>query len=63
MIDVSALAKSELIYTTGSTFINVVRYFNPEAKIVLLDGRTIGRGKSNLPTPKPDLLKKLSLPE
>ena len=62
LIDVLVLAKAELIYTTGSGFVDVVRYFNPETKIVSLDGRTIGRGKNNAPIPEPDLFKRLSLP-
>ena len=62
LIDVLVLAKAGLIYTTGSGFVDVVRYFNPETKIVSLDGRTIGRGKNNVPIPAPDLLKRLSLP-
>ena len=63
LIDLLVLAKSELIYTTGSGFINVVRYFNPEVKIASLDGRTMRGWKNNLPIPKLDLLEKLSLPE
>ncbi len=62
LIDVLVLAKAGLIYTTGSGFVDVVRYFNPETKIVSLDGRTIGRGKNNMPIPEPDLFKRLSLP-
>ncbi len=62
LIDVLVLAKAGLIYTTGSGFVEVVRYFNPETKIVSLDGRTIGRGKNNVPIPASDLLKRSSLP-
>ncbi len=62
LIDVLVLAKAELIYTTGSGLVDVVRYFNPETKIVSLDGRTIGRGKNNAPIPEPDLFERLSLP-
>ena len=61
LIDVLVLAKAGLIYTTGSGFVDVVRYFNPETKIVSLDGRTIGRGKNNASIPGPDLFKRLSL--
>ncbi len=61
LIDVLVLSKAGLIYTTGSAFVDVVRYFNPEAKIVSLDGRTIGKGKNNMPIPERDLLKRLSL--
>ncbi len=62
LIDVLVLAKAGLIYTNGSGFVDMVRYFNPETKIVSLDGRTIGRGKNNAPIPEPDLFKRLSLP-
>ncbi len=61
LIDILVLAKARLIYTTGSAFVDVVRYFNPETKIVSLDGRTIGRGKNNMPIPRQDLFKRLSL--
>ena len=54
------LAKAELIYTTGSSFVDAVRYFNPQIKIVSVDGRRIGRGKNNIPIPKKALLDKLS---
>ena len=45
LIDILILAKADLIYTTGSGFVDVVRYFNPQVKIVSLDSRRIGRGK------------------
>ena len=62
LIDILILAKAELIYTTGSGFVDVVRYFNPKIKIVSMDGRRIGRGKNNVPMPRKDLFKKLSIP-
>ncbi len=62
LIDILILAKAGLIYTTGSGLVNVVRYFNPETKIVSLNGRTIGRGENSMPIPEPDLFKRLSLP-
>ena len=60
LIDMLILAKAELIYTTGSSFVDAVRYFNPQIKIVSVDGRRIGRGKNNIPIPKKALLDKLS---
>ena len=62
LIDILILAKAELIYTTGSGFVDVVRYFNPQTKIVSLDGRRIGRGKNNIPIPRKDLFDRLSIP-
>ena len=61
LIDILILAKAGLIYTTGSGFVDVVRYFNPETKIISLDGRPIGGGKNNVPIPEPDLFKRLAL--
>ena len=46
LIDILVLAKAGLIYTIGSGFINVVRYFNPEIKVVSLDGRIAGWGRT-----------------
>ena len=62
LIDILILAKAELIYATGSGFVDVVRYFNPEIKIVSVDGRRIGRGKNNVPIPRKDLFDELSIP-
>ena len=62
LIDLLILAKAELIYTTGSSFVDVVRYFNPQTKIVSLDRRRMGRGKNNIPIPRKDLLNRLSRP-
>ena len=62
LIDILILAKAELIYTTGSGFVDVVRYFNSQTKIVSLDGRRIGRGKNNIPIPRKDLFDRLSIP-
>ena len=62
LIDILILAKAELIYTTGSGFVDVVRYFNPQTKIVSLDSRRIGRGKNNMPIPRKDLFDRLSRP-
>ena len=60
LIDILILAKAGLIYTTGSGFIDVVRYFNPQTKIVSLDGRRIV--KNHIPIPRKDLFDKLSIP-
>ena len=62
LIDLLILAKAKLIYTTSSGFVDVVRYFNPQTKIVSLDSRRIGRGKNNIPIPKKDLFNRLSRP-
>ena len=61
LIDLLILAKAELIYTTGSGFVDAVRYFNPKIKIVSMDGRRIGRGKNNIPIPRKDLYEKLKI--
>ena len=62
LIDLLILAKAELIYTTGSGFVDVVRYFNPKVKVVSMDGRIIGKGKNNIPMPRKDVFDKLSIP-
>ena len=62
VIDLLILAKAELIYTTGSGFVDAVRYFNPKIKIVSMDGRRIGRGKNNIPIPRKNLYEKLKIP-
>ena len=59
LIDILILAKAKLIYATGSGFVDVVRYLNPQIKIVSMDDRRIGRGKNNIPIPKKDLYDKL----
>ena len=59
LIDLCILMKAKLIYTTGSGFVDIVRYFNPQIKIVSLDDRIIGMGKNNIPIPKRDLYDKL----
>ena len=63
LIDVLILAKANLIYTTGSGFVNTAKYFNPKIKIVSLDGRPMGRGLSKVPIPKKNLFNQLSLPD
>ena len=41
LIDLLVLAKAKLVYTTGSYFVDVVRFLNPAIKIVSLDGREV----------------------
>lgn len=61
IIDILILAKAKLIYTTGSGFVDVVRYFNPKTKIISLDERIIGLGSNCLPIPEKDLFSKLRI--
>ena len=63
LIDILILAKAKLIYTTGSGFVDIVRYFNPQIKIISLDGRRIGKGKNNIPIPRKDLFNRLCIPK
>ena len=62
LIDLLILAKAKLVYTTGSGFADVARYFNPQIKIISLDQRRIGQGKNNVPIPRKDLYDKLCRP-
>ena len=62
LMDILVLEKAELIYTTGSGFVDIVQYFNPKIKIVSLDDRKLAKGKNYMPIPRKDLLKKFSLP-
>ncbi len=39
LIDLLVLSRASLIYTTGSYFIDVLRFFNPKIKIISLDNR------------------------
>ena len=62
LIDILVLAKLKLIYTNGSAFIDIVRYFNPKIKIVTLNEQGKGRISGNvLPIPKKDLFNKLRI--
>ena len=62
LADILILAKAKLVFTTGSNFIYVVRFFNPKIKIVSLDGRRPMRSKNIIPIPRKDLYKKLYFP-
>ena len=66
LIDLLVLAKADIVYTTGSGFIDTLRFLNPSIKIVSLDGRwlvksfSIGRGSPNgAPIPEEDLFNRL----
>ena len=59
-MDLLVLARAKLIYTTGSGFVDVVRFFNPKTKIISLDGRKRS-GNNYLPIPKRDLYDHLSI--
>ena len=59
LIDILVLAKTKIIYTVGSFFVDIVRFFNPSIKIVSIDGRDreIYQDIPNyLPVPKDELL-------
>ena len=66
-IDMLILAKADLVYATGSGFIDTLRFFNPSIKIASLDGRwlvkdfSLGRNSPNgTPIPEKELFKKLN---
>ena len=59
LIDMLILAKANLIYTTGSAFVDVVRYFNPKAKIISLGGAK--RERYYIPIPRKDVFDKLKI--
>ena len=62
LIDILVLAKSKLIFTNGSSFIDIVRYFNPKVKIVTLNRQGRGRISGNvLPIPQKELFNKLRI--
>ena len=61
LIDVLIAAKACLVYTTGSQFIDITRYFNPDIRIVSLNRRWEKRNISNyLPIPQASLLEALT---
>ena len=61
LIDILTLAKTEIIYTVGSQFVHIIRFFNPSIKIISLDGRGErwyrGRFLNYLPAPRQDLIR------
>ena len=59
LIDILILAKANLIYTNGSSFADVVRFFNPKTKIISLDGSK-GRG-CYIPIPQQDVFDNLKI--
>ena len=60
LIDVLVASKASLIYTTGSQFIDITRYFNPDIKIISLDRRLKTKiSKNYLPIPDEPLLHSL----
>ena len=61
LIDVLIASKACLVYTTGSQFIDITRYFNPNIRIVSLNRRWERRNTSNyLPIPQASLLESLT---
>ena len=48
LMDLLVLAKAKLIYTTGSGFVDVIRFFNRKTKIISLGGRKRS-GNNHLP--------------
>ena len=63
LIDILILSKTKLIYTTGSWFVDVVRFFNPTVKIISFDlifsgFKYLKKIDNFIPIPKAHLLKK-----
>ena len=62
LIDILTLAQTETIYTVGSQFIDITRFFNPSIKIIALDKRGEKRYQgclpNYLPVPREDLVRK-----
>ena len=61
LIDILTLAKVKIIYTVGSTFIDTIRFFNPEIKIITLDKSWkpwCKKFPNYLPVPRMDLVQK-----
>ena len=59
-MDLLVLARAKLIYTTGSGFVDIIRFFNPKTKIVSLDRRKRS-GNNYMAIPKKDLYDRLSI--
>ena len=51
LMDLLVLSKASLVYTTGSYFIDVLRFFNPTIKIISLDNR--GKFYKSIPNYRP----------
>ena len=59
LMDILILSKAKLIYTTGSWFVDVVRFFNPSVKIVSLSRFSYHQKIDNfIQTPKAHLINK-----
>ena len=60
LIDLLVLSRASLVYTTGSYFIDVLRFLNPEIKIISLDNRRkfYKNIPNYLPIPKLSALKR-----
>ena len=60
LIDLLVLSRASLVYTTGSYFIDVLRFFNPKIKIISLDnrGKFYKKRPNYLPIPKLFALKR-----
>ena len=61
LIDILILAKVKMIYTVGSTFIDIIRFFNPLIKIIDLSGRGATWYKkipNYIPVPRIDIVQK-----
>ena len=59
LIDMLTLAKCKMIYTSGSRFIDTIKFFNPEIKIVSLDTPNLHKKNPNyMPVPRMDLVHK-----
>ena len=59
LIDILILAKLQMIYTSGSTFIDTIRFFNPAIKIISLYRPYAHKSTSNyMPVPRMDLVQK-----
>ena len=57
-IDLLILSKTELIYTVGSNFTDIVRFLNPTIKIICFEPRN-KRIPNYLPVPNKDLVEKM----
>ncbi len=61
LMDILILSKAKLIYTTGSWFVDIVRFFNPSVKIVSLSRFSYHQKINNfIPVPKAHLINKKS---